>query len=104
MANFLNSRQFTTEKPQITVDAGLPVGKHRFEVTAIYRDSRRSRPVEVAVTIVESAGRAGSGSGRHGLTGRSIDEATDPIPIGGTTIEDNGIRRPRLGSNKTTRT
>ncbi|MBU4295134.1 MAG: hypothetical protein L6365_05655 [Desulfobulbaceae bacterium] len=51
MANFLNRRQFTTKKAQITVESGLPVGKHLFQVTAVHEDGTRSQPVEVIVSI-----------------------------------------------------
>ena len=40
-----------TTKPTIVVDAGLPVGLHRFRLVVVSANGRLSRPTEVVIDI-----------------------------------------------------
>jgi hypothetical protein len=53
MADFGAQRSFTTDQPTITVDGGLPAGRHRFQLVVVDKDGLRSAPVERVVTIRE---------------------------------------------------
>lgn len=52
MATFTIGRPVTTREPTITVDAGLPVGSHRFQLEVVDTAGNRSRP-DVAVVAVQ---------------------------------------------------
>lgn len=42
-----------TREPMIVVDAGLPVGSHRFRLVVINDRGRESKPVEIVVRITD---------------------------------------------------
>ncbi len=51
MAAFVQGRPLTTREPVITVDAGLAIGTHRFQLVVVDSDGLRSRPDTVTVRI-----------------------------------------------------
>jgi hypothetical protein len=51
MARFVLNQTIETAEPTIAVDAGLPPGRHRFQLVVIDDAGRRSRPVEAIVEI-----------------------------------------------------
>jgi hypothetical protein len=53
MARFDVDTPITTREPTVTVDAGLPPGRHRFRLEVIDREGRRSRTPAVAVVEVQ---------------------------------------------------
>jgi len=89
MANFLNRRQFTTKKPQIRVEPGLPAGKHRFQVTAIYADGNSSLPIDVVVNIVKPIIR---GTTRPRISGKRVD----PLAIGDVAPKVRSTKRRKI--------
>jgi hypothetical protein len=62
MAKFEPNKPQITEGPTITVDAGLPVGRHRFQLVVEDDAGQRSAPAETVVTIQE---RRVGGPGDH---------------------------------------
>ena len=52
MATFIIGRPITTREPTIAVDAGLPVGQHRFQLVIVDEAGTRSAP-DVAVVSVQ---------------------------------------------------
>lgn len=57
MAVFVPGRPITTREPVISVDAGMTIGSHRFELVVVDSAGLRSRPDEAVVRI--AAGVAG---------------------------------------------
>lgn len=53
MARFVAGEPIRTAEPTIVVDAGLPVGEHRFELVVTTDDGRSSRPDVVSVQVVQ---------------------------------------------------
>lgn len=57
MARFEVNAPISTREPAVTVDAGLPIGRHRFRLQVVDTAGRRSTPhdaiVEVRRIIVE---------------------------------------------------
>jgi hypothetical protein len=51
VARFVRGKPVKTEKPTVTVDAGLPAGVHLFRLQVVTSDGRTSRPDEVKVVI-----------------------------------------------------
>jgi hypothetical protein len=51
MARFVVNTPIATPAPTVTVDAGLPVGRHRFRLEVIDTAGLRSRPDETIVEI-----------------------------------------------------
>jgi hypothetical protein len=51
MVAFRRGVPVTTTTPTVVVDAGLPVGVHRFELVVTDSDGNASRPTQVSVTI-----------------------------------------------------
>jgi hypothetical protein len=51
MARFVLNQTIETAEPTIAVDAGLPPGRHRFQLVVIDDAGRRSRPVEAIVEV-----------------------------------------------------
>lgn len=43
---------FESGEPTVVVDAGLPAGNHRFQLVVVGRSGRRSRPIEVIVSVI----------------------------------------------------
>ena len=52
MATFTIGRPVNTREPAITVDAGLPVGSHRFQLEVVDTAGNRSKP-DIAVVAVQ---------------------------------------------------
>ena len=52
MATFTVGKPITTKEPTVTVDAGLPVGLHRFQLVVVDDAGNRSEP-DVAVVSVQ---------------------------------------------------
>lgn len=52
MANFTSQRSFTTTEPTITVDKGLPVGKHTFELVVSDAQGNRSKAARLSIEVV----------------------------------------------------
>ena len=48
---FTPNQPFETDRPTVTVDAGLPVGSHRFQLVVVGASGARSAAVEVTVTV-----------------------------------------------------
>jgi hypothetical protein len=48
---FTPNQPFETEKPTVTVDAGLPIGSHRFQLVVVGASGSKSTAVEVTVTV-----------------------------------------------------
>lgn len=51
MATFIPGRPITTDQPFIDVDAGLPIGTHRFQLIVVDAQGNRSAPDIQTVTI-----------------------------------------------------
>ena len=51
MARFAVNRPITTSEPTVTVDAGLPIGRHRFRLEVIGAAGSRSAPDEAIVEV-----------------------------------------------------
>lgn len=51
MARFAVGQAISGVEPAIVVDAGLPVGGHRFQLVVVDSAGRRSAPVEAVVTV-----------------------------------------------------
>ncbi len=51
MARFAVGQAIPGVEPVIVVDAGLPVGGHRFQLVVVDSAGRRSAPVEALVTV-----------------------------------------------------
>jgi len=54
VAKFSRGKAITTREPVITVDAGLKAGRHRFQLSVVDADGRKSPPTTVDVVIVDS--------------------------------------------------
>ena len=52
MADFTRRRRYTTRRPRLGVDPGLPVGRHVFELVVEDGSGNRSKPVRVKVEIL----------------------------------------------------
>ena len=53
MATFAVGQPIRTSEPFILVDAGLPPGRHRFQLEVVTADGRTSRPDAAVVTVTE---------------------------------------------------
>ena len=51
MATFTVNQPIVTREPAITVDAGLPIGRHRFRLEVTDTAGLVSKPMEVIVTV-----------------------------------------------------
>lgn len=51
MARFVVNTPITTREPSVTVDAGLPIGRHRFRLEVIDAAGLRSRPVDAIIEV-----------------------------------------------------
>ena len=54
MADFRRTKKVKTKKPFVKVEAGLPPGNHRFQLTVVDRQGNQSKPAEVVVKIRET--------------------------------------------------
>ena len=52
MADFTLQRRFTTTVPTITVDKGLPVGTHTFELVVSDAQGNRSKAARLSIEVV----------------------------------------------------
>jgi hypothetical protein len=70
MTTFVVGRPVTTETPTVIVDAGLPVGRHRFRLEVFGSTGSVSVPAEAVVQIVDPtrapAGIAGAATNNVG--------------------------------------
>jgi hypothetical protein len=60
---FQPNRPIETTSSSVVVDAGLPPGRHRFQLVVVSDDGRRSRPADVVVTVTGTPPDRG-GAGR----------------------------------------
>jgi len=51
MTRFISRQVVSTRSPKIKVDAGLSVGRYRFQLTVIDAAGNRSKPARLTVTI-----------------------------------------------------
>jgi hypothetical protein len=56
MARFVAGTPQITREPTIVVDAGLPIGRHRFRLEVIDAAGRRSAPDEAIVEVRQIVG------------------------------------------------
>lgn len=56
MARFEIGTTIATTEPFIVIDAGLPSGRHRFQLVVEDAAGNQSRPDQVIVTLVERTG------------------------------------------------
>lgn len=54
MARFVPGQPVVTAEPSVVVDAGLPVGQHRFQLEVVTDSRRRSAPDIAVVQVQES--------------------------------------------------
>jgi hypothetical protein len=52
VATFVIGQPISTAEPFITVDAGLPVGRHRFQLEVVTSDRRVSKPDFAEVDVI----------------------------------------------------
>jgi hypothetical protein len=61
MARFVINVPISTREPTVAVDAGLPIGRHRFRLEVVDAAGNRSRPseaiVEVQQGVIDRSGR-----------------------------------------------
>ena len=98
MATFVIGQPISTTVPFVTVDAGLPVGRPRFQLEVVTSDRRGSKPdvavVEVIGRIPVPTGTVTTGTFTRTLSGGgTATGVTTPIaPLTGTTVT-----RPDIG-------
>jgi len=51
MTRFVTRRVVRSRSPEVVVDAGLAVGRHQFQLTAIDAAGNRSKPARVTITV-----------------------------------------------------
>lgn len=51
MVSFVTGTAVKTDTPDVLVDAGLPVGRHRFQLVVMDNGGTRSQPDEIVVQI-----------------------------------------------------
>lgn len=76
MADFRTSKRVETQASSITVDAGLPVGDHIFQLTAIDKSGNISKPALITVKVV------------------SLSIPIDPVTPEPVVLEDSAIIEP----------
>lgn len=52
MVTFVQGRAVKTAEPTVTVDAGLPLGTHRFQLVVLTDTGQQSAPVFASVAVV----------------------------------------------------
>lgn len=52
MADFTRQRRFTTTEPVLSVDKGLPVGTHTFELVVSDAQGNRSKAARISIEVV----------------------------------------------------
>jgi hypothetical protein len=97
MPRFLPGQPIATEQPDIVVDPGLPVGRHRFQLVVVDDQGNRSAPDERIVQVVRPnppigpIGRGGSPPDPGPLSpGPAVTE-----PIGGIVRPVRAPRKPQ---------
>ena len=55
MADFRRTKSVKTKNPTVSVEAGLPAGKHRFQLIVTDSQGNQSRPAELVVEIREKS-------------------------------------------------
>lgn len=53
---FRPNEPVATREARVVVDAGLPVGRHRFQLVVINERGQRSKPAEIVVQVTEESG------------------------------------------------
>lgn len=53
MAVFKLREPLRTTEPSVTVDAGLPAGRYRFQLVVVDESGNQSEPQETIVTVVQ---------------------------------------------------
>lgn len=92
MTTFVRGRPVSQANPRVTVDAGLPVGRHRFQLEVLSDDGRRSAP-DVVDIVVE----AGSLSPTNPTDLVSPTRPRDPLgPVTGPILTPTPIVRPLM--------
>ena len=86
MATFVRGQPITTREPTITVDAGLAVGVHRFQLVVLTDTGETSVPVVAEVSVQRTT---------LDPTRPILDTGTPTIPIPTTTRIDTVPVRPR---------
>ena len=51
MVSFVAGKPVTTDTPGVLVDAGLPIGRHRFQLVVLDSGGLRSKPDEIVVQV-----------------------------------------------------
>lgn len=51
MTTFVVGKPVSTATPEVVVDAGLPIGTHRFRLVVVDGSGNASRPAEVVVQV-----------------------------------------------------
>ena len=51
MVAFVAGKPLTTDTPVVVVDAGLPVGRHRFQLVVVNAAGTASKPSEIVVQV-----------------------------------------------------
>jgi hypothetical protein len=94
MARFAVNEPIVGSEPVILVDAGLPVGRHRFRLEVVDTAGRRSAPDEAIVVVRQIV--VPPGGPPVGPVGPPIvDPIPRPTPIGPTPIGPTPIVGPR---------
>ena len=75
MARFVVGTPQITREPTITVDAGLPVGRHRFRLEVVDASGLRSAPDEAIVEVQRII--IDPGPSRRGRSFRHRDRSLD---------------------------
>lgn len=89
MTTFVRGRPVSQANPRITVDAGLPVGRHRFQLEVLSDDGRRSAPD--VVDVVVEAGSLSPTRPRDPL-GPVTGPILTPTPIVRPLMQDPAVR------------
>ncbi len=76
MANFVTSSRFETRDSSLSVDGGLPVGDHIFQLTVIDESGNKSKPAQMTVKIID------------------LSIPIDPVTPGPVVLADSAIIEP----------
>ena len=82
MPRFQPKKPIVTDRPLITVDAGLPPGKYRFRLVVEDRQGRQSAPEEAVVEIRPAQQPSAPGRRRRSTGGRRTSERSRPATSG----------------------
>lgn len=98
MARFAVNTPITTREPAVTVDAGLPIGRHRFRLEVIDAVGRRSAPSDAIVEVQRVADSGPAVPSPIGPT-RPVVRPVAPIDTTGPSVSPTP-RRPRARRKK----